>query len=59
MYKLLIYSYIAMWVHTHMYDVVTYVLYIFAHSSALCCKLNHEFNAYYKAIEEHPGEEDK
>ena len=50
-----LYSYVA----TYVCVWCSYVLYIFAHSSALCCKLNHEFSAYYKAIEEHPGEEDK
>ena len=25
----------------------------------LCCKMGVEFAAYYKALEEHPGEDDK
>ena len=25
----------------------------------LCCKMGTEFAAYYKAVEEHPGEEER
>ena len=32
---------------------------MFAYSLALSCKTPYEFDAYYKAVEEHPGEEDR
>ena len=31
----------------------------FTNRGGLCCKMGTEFAAYYKAVEEHPGEEDR